>query len=154
MNELDRLRQIHRSLSDVISQMEAELKEKPSLITRTVRLGDARSMAVLAAIYNAGGSVSSVEFENILARFGRTLRGAGGFFGGAGASVRREDGKLIITSAGAESLEKWKLRYGSGWMEALLTPEALSDRAYPDNSRISFGTNHEQLTTGAQQGAI
>ena len=139
MNELERLRQIHRSLSDVISQMEAEQKESPSLITRTVRLGDARSMAVLAAIDSAGGSVTNVEFETILAKFGRTLRGAGGFFGGAGASVKREqDGKLIITSAGAATLEKWKLRYGNMWMEELMTPEALSDRAYPDNSRITL----------------
>ena len=138
MNELERLRQIHRSLSDVISQMEAEQRTSPSPIRRSVRLGDARSMAVLAAISDAGGSVRSVEFENILARYGRTLRGAGGFFGGAGASVKREDGILIITSAGAAALEKWTLRYGSEWMEELITPEALGDRAFPDNSRINF----------------
>ena len=118
--------------------MEAEQSQSPSLITKSVRLGDARSMAVLTAIDGAGGSVSNVEFESILARFGRTLRGAGGFFGGAGASVRREDGKLTITSAGMQTLEKWELRYGNKWLEELVTPEALSDRAYPDNSRISF----------------
>ncbi|MCL2228047.1 MAG: hypothetical protein FWB97_10570 [Oscillospiraceae bacterium] len=138
MNELERLRQIHRSLSDVISQMEAEQRESPSLITKTVRLGDARSMAILAAIDSAGGSVSNVEFESILAKFGRTLRGAGGFFGGAGASVRREDGKLVITNAGTTTLEKWKQRYGNKWLEDLVTPEALGDRAYPDNSRVTF----------------
>ena len=138
MNELERLRQIHRSLSDIISQMEAEQMQAPSLIVRTVRLGDARSMAVLAAIDSAGGVVSNVEFETILARFGRTLRGAGGFFGGAGASVRKEEGRLIITDAGMAALEKWKLRYGSTWLEELTTPEALGDRAFPDNSRINF----------------
>jgi len=138
MNELERLRQIHRSLSDVISQMEAEQKKAPSPVTKTVRLGDARSMAILATIDNAGGSVTAVEFESILARYGRTLRGAGGFFGGAGASVRREEGKLTITAAGSETLGKWMSRYGSGWMEELLDPGALSDRAYPDNSRITF----------------
>ena len=138
MNELERLRQIHRSLSDVISQMEAEQKQSPNLITRTVRLGDARSMAILATIDNAGGSVSTVEFENILARYGRTLRGAGGFFGGAGASVRREAGRLEITDAGSATLEKWTERYGSGWMDEIMDPDALSDRAYPDNSRITF----------------
>ena len=139
MNELERLRQIHSTLGDVISQMEAELSESPSLVRRTVRLGDARSIAILATIENAGGSVSTVEFENILARYGRTLRGAGGFFGGAGASVRREDEKLIITSAGTEALKKWISRYGRSWMEDLMTPEALADRAYPDSSRIAFG---------------
>ena len=139
MNELDRLRQIHNTLGDVISQMEAELKESPSLITRTVRLGDARSMAVLTAIKDAGGSVMSIEFEDILAKYGRTLRGAGGFLGGAGASVRREDGTLVITDAGRAALEKWKSRYGSAWMEELATPEALADRAFPDSSRIAFG---------------
>ena len=138
MKELERLRQIHRSLSDVISQMEAEQKKSPDLITRTVRLGDARSMAILASIDNAGGSVSSSEFENILARFGRTLRGAGGFFGGAGASVSREEGRLTITTAGTATLEKWTARYGSEWMDELIDPGALSDRAYPDNSRITF----------------
>ena len=138
MNELERLRNIHRTLGDVITQMEAELKDSPSLITRTVRLGDARSMAVLAAIDNAGGSVKAVEFESILARYGRTLRGAGGFLGGAGASVRREDGVLIITDAGTTALEKWKQRYGKRWMEELTTPEALADRAYPDSSRIAL----------------
>ncbi|MCL2392061.1 MAG: hypothetical protein FWC66_05555 [Oscillospiraceae bacterium] len=138
MAELERLRQIHRSLSDVISQMEAEQQSSPSILTRTVRLGDARSMAVLAAIDGAGGSVSNLEFETILARFGRTLRGAGGFLGGAGASVRRDDGKFSITSAGKTALEKWKLRYGSKWLEELMTPEALGDRAYPDNSRVTF----------------
>jgi len=138
MNELDRLRQIQRSLSDVISQMEAEQKKSPSLVTRTVKLGDARSIAILTTIDNAGGSVSSVEFEGILARYGRTLRGAGGFFGGAGASVKREDGRLAITNAGTATLEKWTARYGSGWMEDLVDPDALSDRAYPDNSRITF----------------
>lgn len=112
--------------------------QAPSLIVRTVRLGDARSMAVLAAIDSAGGVVSNVEFETILARFGRTLRGAGGFFGGAGASVRKEEGRLIITDAGMAALEKWKLRYGSTWLEELTTPEALGDRAFPDNSRINF----------------
>jgi hypothetical protein len=96
-------------------------------------------MAILAAIDTAGGSVLSVEFESILARYGRTLRGAGGFLGGAGASVRREDGKMIITNAGITALEKWKLRYGKGWMEELTIPEALADRAYPDNSRIPLG---------------
>jgi len=140
MNELDRLRQIHSTLGDVISQMEAELKVSPSIVTRTVRLGDARSMAVLAAISDAGGSVPAVEFESILARFGRTLRGAGGFLGGAGASVRRDNGRLAITSAGVVALEKWKMRYGSEWMEEIASPEALADRAYPDNSRIPFGT--------------
>ena len=138
MNELERLRQIRRSLSDVISQMEAEQRETPSLITRAVRLGDARSMAILTAIEGAGGTVSSVEFEKILAKYGRSLRGAGGFFGGAGASVRREDGKLTITGAGAATLEKWNLRYGEMWMEELMNPDALSDRGYPDNSRISI----------------
>ncbi|MCL2366028.1 MAG: hypothetical protein FWC75_03150 [Oscillospiraceae bacterium] len=138
MNELERLRQIHRSLTDVIAQMEAEQQITPNLLTRSVRLGDARSMAVLAAIDSAGGTVSSGEFEMILARFGRTLRGAGGFFGGAGASVRREEGKLSLTSAGTVTLEKWRLRYGNRWMEELMTPEALSDRAYPDNSRITL----------------
>jgi len=138
MDELNRLRQIHKSLSDLIEQMEAEQKKSPSILTRSVKLGEARSMAVLSAIENAGGSVSNVEFEIILARFGRTLRGAGGFFGGAGASVRREDGKLIITNAGEQSLEKWKLRYGSSWLDELLTPEALGDRAFPDSSRVSF----------------
>ena len=138
MNELERLRQIQRSLSDLISQMEAEQMQSPNLITRTVRLGDARSMAVLAAIESAGGIVSNVEFETILARFGRTLRGAGGFFGGAGASVRKEDGRLIITEAGMMALEKWKQRYGNRWLDDLMTPEALSDRAFPDNSRINF----------------
>ena len=138
MDELERLRQIQRSLSDVISQMEAEQRKSPSPVTRTVRLGDARSMAVLFAIDNAGGSVSTVEFEGILARFGRTLRGAGGFFGGAGASVRREKGRLAITAAGTETLGKWTDRYGSGWMEELIYPEALSDRAYPDSSRIAI----------------
>jgi len=137
MNELERLRQIHRSLSDVITQMEAEQSQSPRLVAKTMRLGDARSMAILAAINNAGGSVTAVEFESILARFGRTLRGAGGFFGGTGASVRREEGKLKITVAGADTLEKWTERYGSEWMEGLATPEALSDRAYPDNSRIT-----------------
>jgi len=139
MNELERLRQIHSTLGDVISQMEAELKESPSLITKTVRLGDARSMAVLAAICDAGGSVLTNEFESILSRCGRTLRGAGGFLGGAGASVRREGAKLIITEAGAAALEKWKERYGSMWIEELMTPEALADRAYPDSSRIPLG---------------
>ena len=139
MNELDRLRQIHSTLGDVISQMEAELRESPSLITRTVRLGDARSMAVLGAIYDAGGGVLPDEFENILSRCGRTLRGAGGFLGGAGASVRREGGKLVITDAGAAALGKWKERYGSAWIEELMTPEALADRAYPDSSRIPLG---------------
>jgi len=138
MDELERLRQIHRSLSDVISQMEAEQRKSPSHVKRTVRLGDARSMAVLAAIYGAGGSVSTVEFEGILARFGRTLRGAGGFFGGAGASVRREEGRLAITAAGTETLEKWTDRYGSRWIDGLMYPEALSDRAYPDSSRIAI----------------
>jgi len=138
MNELERLRQIHRSLSDLISQMEAEQMQSPSLITRTVRLGDARSMAVLDSIVSSGGVVSGVEFETILARFGRTLRGAGGFFGGAGASVRKEDGSLIITDAGVAALEKWKLRYGNRWLEDITMPEALSDRAFPDNSRINF----------------
>jgi len=138
MSELDRLRQIHRSLTDVIAHMEAAQKEAPSIITKTVRLGDARSMAVLAAIENAGGSVTNSEFETILAGFGRTLRGAGGFFGGAGASLRREDGKLLITSAGSQTLEKWEQRYGDMWLEELMTPEALGDRAYPDNSRINF----------------
>jgi len=118
--------------------MEAEQQITPNLLTRSVRLGDARSMAVLAAIDSAGGTVSSGEFEMILARFGRTLRGAGGFFGGAGASVRREEGKLSLTSAGTVTLEKWRLRYGNRWMEELMTPEALSDRAYPDNSRITL----------------
>ena len=139
MNELERLRQIHSTLGDVISQMEAELGETPSLITKTVRLGDARSMAVLAAIKNAGGAVLAVEFENILAKYGRTLRGAGGFLGGAGASVRREEEKLVITDAGIQALVKWNSRYGSGWMEELTTPEALANRAYPDNSRIALG---------------
>ena len=139
MSELERLRQIHSTLGDVISQMEAELKESPSLVTRTIRLGDARSMAVLSAIKDAGGSVPAAEFEDILAKFGRTLRGAGGFLGGAGASVRREDGKLIITDAGTAALEKWKSRYGGGWIDELVSPEALADRAYPDNSRIAFG---------------
>ena len=138
MNELERLRQIHRSLSDVISQMEAEQKKSPSLITKTVRLGDARSMAILAAIDMAGGSVSAVEFESILARFGRTLRGAGGFFGGAGASVSREDGRLRITEAGTATLEKWTVRYGGSWMDELIETDALGDRAYPDNSRITL----------------
>ena len=141
MNELERLRHIHSTLGDVISQMEAELKGSPDLITRTIRLGDARSMAILTAIYNAGGSVPTVEFESILAKNGRTLRGAGGFLGGAGASVKREDGKLTITEAGAAALEKWKARYGNLWMEDLMTPEALADRAYPDNSRIPLGVN-------------
>jgi len=138
MNELERLRQIHRSLSDIISQMEAEQMRSPSLITRTVRLGDARSMAVLTAISSAGGAVSNVEFETILTKFGRTLRGAGGFFGGAGASVRKDEGKLTITDAGMMALEKWKQRYGADWLEELVTPEALGDRAFPDNSRINF----------------
>jgi len=119
--------------------MEAELRESPSLVTRTVRLGDARSMAVLAALYNAGGSVLAIEFEIILARYGRTPRAAGGFLGGAGASVRRDGGMLCITDAGAASLEKWILRYGERWMDELVIPEALSDRAYPDNSRIELG---------------
>jgi len=118
--------------------MEAELSQSPSLITRTVRLGDARSMAVLTAIKKAGGAVLTVEFESILARYGRTLRGAGGFLGGAGASVRREKEKLIITDAGLQALGKWTMRYGSGWMEELITPGALGDRAYPDNSRIAL----------------
>jgi len=96
-------------------------------------------MAILATIDNAGGSVSAAEFEGILVRFGRTLRGAGGFLGGAGASVRREEGRLAITSAGAETLEKWTGRYGSGWMSELVNPEALGDRAYPDNSRMAIG---------------
>jgi len=138
MNELERLKQIHRSLTDLIAQMEAEQRGAAGVITRSVRLGDARSMAVLAAIEGAGGIVSSVEFEMILTRFGRTLRGAGGFFGGAGASITREQGKLQITSAGLEALEKWKERYGNMWLEELKTPEALSDRAFPDNSRINF----------------
>ena len=139
MNELERLRQIHRTLGDVISRMEAELRESPRLITRSVRLGDARSMAVLTAISNAGGAVPVVEFEDILARYGRSLRGAGGFLGGAGASVRREDGRLIITDAGMVALDKWKSRYGDEWMEKLTSPEALADRGYPDSSRIAFG---------------
>jgi len=138
MNELERLRQIHNTLGDVISQMEAELSESPSLITRTMRLGDARSMAVLTAINTAGGTVRAVEFENILIRYGRTLRGAGGFLGGAGASVRREEGKLAITEAGTQALIKWTSRYGSGWIDELVNPEALADRAYPDNSRIAL----------------
>jgi len=138
MNELERLRQIHRSLSDVISQMEAEQKNSPRLISKTMRLGDARSMAILEAIDKAGGCVSAADFESILAKFGRTLRGAGGFFGGAGASVRKEDGKMLITVAGAESLEKWAQRYGHSWMEELMVPEALGDRAYPDNSRVTL----------------
>ena len=136
MNELERLRQIHSTLGDVISQMEAELRESPSLITRTVKLGDARSMAVLSAISDAGGSVLTIEFENILAMYGRTLRGAGGFLGGAGASVRRENGRLVITDAGNAALEKWESRYGRGWKEELETPGALADRAFPDSSRI------------------
>ena len=136
MNELERLRQIHRTLGDVITQMKAELRDSPGLAAKTVRLGDARSMAVIAAIYNAGGSVLVIEFENILVRYGRTLRGAGGFLGGAGASVRREGGKMVITDSGAAALEKWKLRYGDRWIEELTVPEALADRAYPDNSRI------------------
>jgi len=119
--------------------MEAELRDSPSLVTRTMRLGDARSMAILTAIVSAGGSIAAADFEGILARYGRTLRGAGGFLGGAGASVRRADGKMVITDAGIIALEKWKMRYGSGWMEELAIPEALADRAYPDNSRIPFG---------------
>ena len=138
MSELERLRQIHRTLGDVIGQMEAEYRDSPSFITRSVRLGDARSMAVLAAIDDAGGSIMSIEFESILARYGRTLRGAGGFFGGEGASVRREEGSLKITVAGVTALEKWKQRYGSRWIDELSTPEALGDRAYPDNSRIAL----------------
>jgi len=138
MNELDRLRHIHSTLGDVITQMEAELKKTPSLITRTVRLGDARSMAVLTAIKEAGGSVPGAEFETILAKYGRTLRGAGGFLGGAGASVRKEDGRLSITDAGIDTLLKWTSRYGSAWMDGLTTPEALADRAYPDSSRIAI----------------
>jgi len=93
-------------------------------------------MAILAAIVNAGGCVLAIEFENILARYGRTLRGAGGFLGGAGASVRREGGKMVITDAGVAALEKWTSRYGSNWMEGLTSPQALADRAYPDSSRI------------------
>jgi len=120
--------------------MEAELKGSPEIVIKTVRLGDARSIAVLAAIDEAGGSVLAIEFENILARYGRTLRGAGGFLGGAGASVRREGGKLMLTEAGTAALEKWKSRYGSGWMNELTSPEALGDRAYPDNSRIPLLT--------------
>ena len=146
MNELDRLRQIHNTLGDVISQMEAELKESPSLIARSVRLGDARSMAVLTAIFDAGGSVPAPEFEKILARCGRTLRGAGGFLGGAGASVRREGGKLTITDAGTAALERWRLRYGSEWMAELAIPEALADRAYPDSSRIPLGRGADPRT--------
>lgn len=140
MNELERLRHIHNTLGDVISQMEAEMRETPGLVTRTVKLGDARSMAVLTAIKDAGGAVPANEFESILVRYGRTLRGAGGFLGGAGASVRREEGKLVITDAGIVALEKWKLRYGNMWLNDITTPEALADRAYPDNSRIAFGS--------------
>jgi len=97
-------------------------------------------MAVLTAINAAGGTVHAVEFENILVRYGRTLRGAGGFLGGAGASVRREEGILAITEAGALALKKWTSRYGSGWIDELMTPEALADRAYPDNSRIALNS--------------
>jgi len=118
--------------------MEAEQKKSPRMIAKSVRLGDARSMAVLEAIENAGGAVSVVEFESILARFGRTLRGAGGFLGGAGASVRREDGRMMITNAGTLSHEKWTERYGCSWMQELTSPEALGDRSYPDNSRIAL----------------
>ena len=142
MNELERLRQIQRSLSDVISQMEAEHGSAPSFVERTVKLGDARTMAILAAISDAGGSITSVEFERVLARFGRTLRGAGGFFGGAGASVRRDGSVLAITDAGSETLEKWISRYGKSWMSELKNPDALADRAYPDSSRISLSTYH------------
>ena len=138
MNELERLRQIHRTLGDVISQIEAEQRESPGQVTKSVRLGDARSMAVLTAINNAGGAVLAIEFENILVRYGRSLRGAGGFLGGAGASVRREDGKLVITSAGEAALDKWTSRYGDTWMEELTNPQALADRGYPDNSRITL----------------
>jgi hypothetical protein len=95
-------------------------------------------MAVLTAIDSAGGSVPAVEFENILVRYARSLRGAGGFLGGAGASVRREDGKMMITDAGTAALDKWRTRYGNKWMEGLASPEALADRAFPDNSRIPF----------------
>jgi len=118
--------------------MEAEFKESPSLIMKSVRLGDARSMAVLTAIDDAGGSIMPVDFESILARYGRTLRGAGGFFGGEGASVRRDEGKLTITGAGITALNKWRMRYGETWMDELMTPEALADRAYPDSSRIAL----------------
>ena len=141
MSELERLRQIHRTLGDVITHMEAELKDSPSLVTKTMRLGDARSMAILTAIDSAGGAVLAIEFENILARYGRTLRGAGGFLGGAGASVRREDGRMVITDAGTAALEKWTSRYGNKWMEGLASPQALADRAFPDNSRIPFTDN-------------
>jgi len=140
MNELERLRQIHRTLGDVITQMEAELRCSPDMAIKTVRLGDARSMAVLAAIDNAGGAVSATEFESILVRCGRTLRGAGGFLGGAGASVRREGRGMVITESGTAALEKWKLRYGDRWMEGLAAPEALADRAYPDSSRVPLAT--------------
>ncbi|MCL2151461.1 MAG: hypothetical protein FWH57_00635 [Oscillospiraceae bacterium] len=138
MSELERLRQIHRKLGDVITQMEAEQRISPSVVTRTIRLGDARSMAVLTSIANAGGAVLVTEFETILAQNGRSLRGAGGFLGGAGASVRREGGTMRITDAGTASLEKWKTRYGDKWMEGLVPPETLADRSFPDSSRIPF----------------
>jgi len=140
MNELERLRQVHSTLGEVISQMEAEMKKSPSFITKTVKLGDARSMAVLTAIREAGGEVPGAAFETILAKYGRTLRGAGGFLGGAGASVRKEEGKLVITDAGMLTLLKWTTRYGDGWMDGLATPEALADRAFPDSSRIAIGS--------------
>ena len=139
MAELKRTRE---ALNKAIAYVEAEgVPVQMPARTKVIRIGEGRAVAILASLRDSGGRLAQRDFEDVCLRNSRTLVGAGGFIA-RGSIVRSvtASGDIIydLTEKGLETVLKWELRYGSGWVANLENPEILGNTEVHDQQKIKL----------------
>lgn len=141
LSELIRTRE---ALNNAIAYVEAEGKPTRSAArTKSIRIGEARAVAILASLRDSGGTILQREFEEICIFNCRTLVGAGGFIA-RGSIVREEasggDIRYSITEKGQATINRWEARYGTAWVDSLEHPGILSNPQVHDHQKTSLIT--------------
>lgn len=136
---LSELMRTRETLNNAIAYIEADGQlPRISLGKRSIRIGEARAIAILAALRDSGDVMTQRDFEEVCIRNCRTLVGAGGFIA-RGSVVREQSEKgdvgYRLTDKGMQAIERWETRYGSNWAEQLESRNALSDVSIGNNAK-------------------
>jgi len=141
---LSELKQSRDALNNAIAYIEGDaLFSEPlsSVRIKTIRIGEGRAVAILAALRDSGGKLLQREFEDICISNSRTLVGAGGFIArGSIAKKEKKSGEkeYAITDKGLDTVSKWEARHGSDWAKRLEKPDILGNTSIHDHQKIKL----------------
>jgi hypothetical protein len=105
-HQLSRLLKAHQELTAVLAD-HGMLDGAPQVAEPQWKTTTAKQWALLKAVQDAGGDLSSAQWGRLGKQHGYDPRGLGGFFRGSEQLMEASDDRRILSDYGRRFIERW-----------------------------------------------